>query len=389
MLAFPRILILILLISFASISAVLFTPALPGLARDFAVSEEVAQWTMSLFLVGYSIGQLPYGPLANRWGRKKAIYIGVAVAILGSLLCLIADRFWVLCLGRFLQALGSAVGLKITFTMISDQHVGPSATRALSLVMLAFGIMPGLGVAIGGFLTVSWGWKGCFVFLAIYSFLLGLLTLFLPETAQTIDSKALNISRIARGYANQFKDLFLIRHAALTGLTSALLYIFATISPYLGIETIGLTPDQFGLWSIIPSLGLFFGVLITRKLAHRQSASGAILSGILFALLGTFVMGVAFCFGYIQSWALFGSMFLIQIGDALIYTNAATHAVSHSTDKSNASAVLQFVTMSIATLGIFITGFFSPNYFLLIPISFLFISVIMTLIWLKLYINTN
>src|SRR5689334_10474305 len=86
-LSFPT---LLMLISFASVNAVLFTPALPQIADFFSISIESAQQTLGLFLIGYTLGQLLYGPLANRFGRKPALYGGVGLQILSSLLCVLA-----------------------------------------------------------------------------------------------------------------------------------------------------------------------------------------------------------------------------------------------------------------------------------------------------------
>ena len=155
---------LLLLIAFASVTGLLFTPALPELGSYFGISENKAQWTISIFLVGYCLGQLPYGPLANRFGRKKTIFIGVILAFLGSFMAYLAPNFWVFCIARFIQALGSAVGLKISFTMISDEFTGKEATKAIALLSLAFGVMPGVAIATGGFITSFAGWKGSILF---------------------------------------------------------------------------------------------------------------------------------------------------------------------------------------------------------------------------------
>ena len=383
-LKFPRILILLLLISFASISAVIFTPSLPSLAESFAISEAKAQWTISLFLIGYALGQLPYGPLANRFGRKKAIYLGIGLAICGLFISYFSDSFWMLCLGRFVQAVGSSVGFKIAFTMINDTQRKEDAAKALSLLMLAFVIMPAIGVAIGGFITVLWGWKGNIVFLGFYSVFLGLLSLTLPETAKQLDPNALQWRKIIRGYGRQFRDLHLVLYALLGGLTTALLYVFATLAPYVGILDIGMTPDKFGLWSFIPYSGLFFGILLTHRIAGNQKPQGAILSGILLALAGILAMAICFTNGWLNPWTLFLPMFAVQMGDSLIYTFASTSGVSESSDKSNASAVLQFITMAVATASIYLVGFVPPTHALLIPSSLGIIAIVMLLIWLTL-----
>jgi len=247
--------ILLLLISFASVTGLLFTPALPSLGKDLHVSESMAQWTISIFLIGYCIAQLPYGPLSNRFGRKKAIFIGVTLAIIGSLLAYWAASFPMLCIARFLQALGSGVGLKVSFTMISDLHEGPRAIRAIALLSLAFGVTPGLAIALGGFITSLAGWKGCFLFLTFYSIFIGFLSFFLPETAKHLDREALKIDKILHNYCHQFKNPKIMLYALLVSLPTSLFYIFAALAPYIGMQTIGLTPSEFGLWNLLPSAG--------------------------------------------------------------------------------------------------------------------------------------
>lgn len=99
---------LLLLISFASVNAVLFTPALPGIAYFFGISADTAQQTITWFLIGYALGQLLYGPIANRFGRKPALYAGIGLQIVSSLLCVLAGvlhQYWLLVVARFLLAL--------------------------------------------------------------------------------------------------------------------------------------------------------------------------------------------------------------------------------------------------------------------------------------------
>jgi DHA1 family bicyclomycin/chloramphenicol resistance-like MFS transporter len=126
---------LLLLISFASVNAVLFTPALPNIAQFFGINEDVAQQTMTWFLVGYAFGQLLYGPLANRFGRKPALYMGISLQMYSSLLCVLAGythTFWLLAIGRFLLALGSGVGLKMTFTLVNECYEPKIASQKIS-----------------------------------------------------------------------------------------------------------------------------------------------------------------------------------------------------------------------------------------------------------------
>lgn len=376
--------ILLLLVSFATVSAVLYTPALPQISSYFEISEGHAQWTISIFLLGYCLGQLPYGPLANHFGRKKTIYLGTALAIAGSFIAFFSNSFEILCIGRFIQAIGSAVGLKVTFTMISDQRSGASATKMISLVTLAFGITPGLSVAVGGFITSYAGWKGCFLFLAIYSVFIALISCLLPETAPEKNLQSLNLGAVFRGYARQFKDSFVVLHAFVASLSTAMIYIFQTLAPYIGIENIGLLPPEYGLWNLIPSIGLITGSFLARYLAEKSSPRVNIIGGFLLALVGTIIMGISFATDYLSPWTLFFPQLLILIGLIFAWSNASGEGLSKSTDKSNASAVFQCINIAGAVVGVYLVSRFSPRNSLLLPAAYLIALAGMLFVWLML-----
>ena len=308
--------------------------------------------------------------------------MGVILALIGSIMAFLAHEFWVLCLGRFIQAMGSAVGLKIAFTMVGDLHSGKTAIKAISLLTIAFGIMPGLANAIGGYITVLWGWQGCFLFLIFYTLVLWLFTLVLPETAKELHLDALKVRKIGPGLATQFKNPFLMSHAFLVGFSTAAIYIFATLSPYIAIQRIGMTPDAFGLWSLVPSAGLLTGALVSRLLSKR-SAQINILSGILVILLGAIALSLCFINDAINAWTLFLPMYVINIGTNLAWSNASSSGLSEATNKANASAVLQFTNVGLATIGVFLVEVVPPTTTLLLPCSFGIIIILMFATWLQ------
>lgn len=383
-LRFPRILILLLLISFATVVGLLVTPSLPQIAAHFAVSEMKAQWTMSIFLVGYALSQLPYGPIANRFGRKKAIGCGVFFALIGSLIAYFALSFEVFCLGRFLQAIGSGVGLKIAFTMVGDLQERESATKTIALLTLSFGLMPGLATAAGGYATTIWGWKGCFLLLIFYTLLLALLCATLPETAKQLQKEALQWKTISRGWLRQFKDPFIVLHAFLAGLCTSGLYIFSTLSPYISIQRIGLAPNEFGLWALIPSFGFVCGAFIARRLTGKGEIRIHILSGILVMLLGVATLSVCYINDWIVPASTFFPLFFFYLGANIVWSNAASKGLSQATDKSNASAVIQFINMGTATIAVFLIEGVPPTTTMLLPAALALLICLMFAVWFKL-----
>lgn len=384
---FPRVLILLPLITFATFLALLVAPALPQIARDFGISETRAQWMILIFMIGYSFGQLPYGPIANRFGRKKAITIGVLIALAGTVLAYFANSFWLLCVARFIQAVGSAVGLKISFTMVGDVHCRHTAIKSMCTVTMAFGVMPGIAAAIGGYITTEWNWQDCFLFHAVYILGLWGLTLILPETAHKLQEDALDLKKVIKGFIHEFKEPSVVRNAFFTGLSTSILYMFATISPYIAIDRIGLSPYEFGLWAAVPYLGIFSGSFVSSYLSDLNSSRFNMLFGVLIVVLGSAVLSTYFALNQITVWSLFIPMFFVYLGCNLIWTNAASNGLEQAQDKSNASAVIQFINVSTATVGVFLIEIVPPSTLMLLPFTLGFLSFLMIATWLRLTRN--
>jgi predicted MFS family arabinose efflux permease len=169
------------------------------------------------------------------------------------------------------------------------------------------------------------------------------------------------------------------------GLASAIIYIFGTVAPVVSIRLIGMAPDRFGLWNILPSLGLVAGTILASYLSSRQTTLNTLLYGILLMLLGAAAIGFSFSQGWILALSLFVPMFFIQTGDNLFWVNASASGLSHATDKSNASAVMQFINIGIASIGTFISMNFSPRKPMVLPIALGITVVLMLPIWFLLF----
>lgn len=380
----PPLFILLLLVSFASVFAVLFTPALPAIALSMGVSDSTAQMTMTAFLVGYALGFLPYGPIANRYGRKPALYLGASLAIFGALLAIVAgaiQAFWLLVFSRFLMALGSCVGMKIAYTMVADSCTPEQTTKRMARFVLAFAICPGLSVAIGGLLTQYFGWESCFYFLVAYGLLLLILARSLPETLRQRDLAALVPSRIAAAYLASLKNRQLVAAALLMGCGSAIIYLFASEAPFIGMEKIGLSPKNYGLLNFIPLLGMVGGSFLSHSLSGKRDLYQVILIGLLFALVPMMAMLLLFALGILTPWSLFLPMPFLYFGETLAFSNVSALAMSRATDKSNASAILNCINMSIAVSALLIFEMLPDHHpVYMMPVVFLFFGGMMLLL---------
>ncbi|MBS0625466.1 MAG: MFS transporter [Verrucomicrobia bacterium] len=389
LLRFPCNVILMILFSFLPLGAVVFTPGYPKLAQEFGLSDSATQWMMTLFLAGAALGRLPYGPLANRYGRKRALFVGLWTAFAGTALILASNSYLFLCFGRLIQALGCAVTLKIGYTMIGDLHQGAAATKIMSNSMFAYAIVPGIGTSIAGFLNDYLSWKGGFWFFLLFNLLIIGLSLLLPETIQEKDLHALKLKRIVCGYGRQFKNPFLVLWASLMGLSTGVLFIFAQEAPFVGMDLIGLTPAQYGMFYFVPAVGIASGSIFTRWLASYAGAQMAMLLGILVQFGSSILMALFFFGDWMSGWALFLPQIFMQIGDSFLFNNASSAALSEASDKSNASAIMLFINSCIGFLGNYIVGSFVPRSLFSLPAVFFAVGVIMLILWIILAISSK
>jgi predicted MFS family arabinose efflux permease len=379
----PPFITLLLLISFASVNAVLFTPALPNIAHFFKIGEDTAQQTITWFLVGYALGQLVYGPIANRFGRKPALYAGISLQIISSLLCVLAGvthEYWLLVLARFMLALGSGVGLKMTFTLVNECYEPKIASQKVSYLMLAFAITPGLGVALGGMLNTYYGWTSCFYAGAIYGLVLLFLVAHLPETQTTLNLNALKIKHLLHNYSSQFKNTQLISGGLLMGSSTSFVYIFAAIAPFIAMSVFGMSSADYGVANILPPIGLILGSIIGARLTNKYLLESIIKTGIVIAGIGAILMFVAMLMHFSILFSLFLPMIIIYFGLCFILANASTLAMSHASDKAHASAVMNFINMGLATLAVLVLSLF-PMKDLLLPTIYLVLCIVMMAIF--------
>lgn len=384
----PSALVLLFLISFGSIGGVLFTPSLPMISQYFHVGSSAAQLTVTAYLIGYALGQLPYGPLANRFGRKKTILIGVILEIIGATLAVLAapaHSFCLLIFARFLTAFGACVGLMISFTIINDYFQEQQARVLVSYLLTAFAIMPGLSVALGGVLTSYFGWISCFYFLIIYGVVIGLMSLTLPETATKLNSRALELTHIVQSYKKVLQNKKLIGYAMIMGGSTAGTYLFSGMAPFINAHFIGLTANQYGLFNIIPSAGFLVGGLLSAKMARFFAARTVILIGVVTAMFGAFCLLLLSLQNHLSAWDLFLPIAFVQMCNSLVFPNASTLATQNTEDKSSSSAVMNFLNLTTAVIFVFVGGIVPLTHAVVFPLLLVMIFSGMLLV----YRNTN
>jgi DHA1 family bicyclomycin/chloramphenicol resistance-like MFS transporter len=280
-----------------------------------------------------------------------------------------------------LEALGSSAGLVIAFTIINDHYYPTQTRRIISYLMLAFAIIPGIATLIGGTLIAHFHWLSCFYFLLIYGLLLIIPAKLLAETAIKVDQQALNINHIRRNYLAAFNNTLLRNSALFYGLTVLCVYAYAASAPFIGIKYLHIAPETYGLLGLIPYVGTALGALVSGYLSHTHSARSLVKVGAMIELIGAVLLAGAFGFNYVNVLSLIGCGFIFMFGGCLVMSNMASIASSAIEDKANASAVMNFISVSMAVCGTLLLAIIPGSAIFKLPLIFMAALILMAGVW--------
>jgi DHA1 family bicyclomycin/chloramphenicol resistance-like MFS transporter len=248
----------------------MYLPALPGIARELGVPITAVQDSLSSYFIGISCGQAVYGPLSDRFGRKPALYLGLAIFISASLGCAFTTSVWQLVVFRFLQALGGCAPLVVPRAVVRDYFDGRESVRMLSMLVLVMMLGPILAPFIGGQLLVRFGWRSVFFVLAGYGLVwLVLAAWLLPESLQPGQRRRESIAAIAATYLRILRDRVYLGWVLSGGLIFAGLLAYISGSPFVYIELFHVDPQWFGVYFGTNAIGLMIASQINRYMAGR------------------------------------------------------------------------------------------------------------------------
>jgi DHA1 family bicyclomycin/chloramphenicol resistance-like MFS transporter len=248
----------------------LYLPALPGMARELGVDIAAVQRSLPAYFIGISAGQVLYGPLSDRLGRKPALAIGLSIFVGASLGCAFATSVTQLVVFRFLQALGGCAPLVVPRAVVRDYFDGRESVRMLSMLVLVMMLGPILAPYIGGQMLVRFGWRSMFLALAGYGLVwLVLSAWLLPESLRPEQRRRASVAAIASTYLRILRDREYLAWVLSGGLVFAGLLAYISGSSFVYIELFGVSPEHFGLYFGANAVGLMIASQINRYLASR------------------------------------------------------------------------------------------------------------------------
>lgn len=263
---------LCLLSAIPAVAINLYLPALPVIGEDLDSPISSVQHTLAVFLIGVAVGQLIYGPLSDRIGRRGPLLAGLAIYTAASAACAFASDLTALIAFRLLQALGGCAAAVLGRAIVGDRFGRQEAARIFALLLVVMSAAPVLAPLIGGWLTTVLGWRAVFWVLAAMGLASTVAALFLlPESRQRSGAGLAAQETPHRAYWAALKNRHVLAYGLAFGLTAAGMLSILTAAPEVIIGVYKVSPAQFGWMFGLNSLGLALGAQVARLLLRRLS----------------------------------------------------------------------------------------------------------------------
>ncbi|CDM60832.1 MULTISPECIES: multidrug effflux MFS transporter [Rhizobium] len=330
--------ILSALMGFASISTDLYLPAMPTMAKELDANAGSMELTVSGFLIGFSLGQLLWGPLGDRFGRRLPVAAGLLLFVLGSAGCALSGSPEQMICWRIVQAVGACSGVVLSRAMVRDLYEGSRAAQMLSTLIIVMAIAPLLGPIVGGQVLAIAGWRAIFWLLVIVG-LVTLAALFtIPETLPVERRSKDSILDALRGHLRLVSNRRLLSFAAAGGFFYAGVYAYIAGTPFAFIEYYHVAPQLYGVLFALGIVGIMLANIFNARLVTsfgsrrllQVGSAGAAVSGLVLLVTGSTgwggLAGLAIPLFVFVSWS--GLIVANSIGGALQDFPAQAGAVS-------------------------------------------------------------
>ncbi len=338
----------------------ILVPALRIAALDLGASAGSMQLTISFYICGLAVGQLVYGPLSDRFGRRSVLLIGLGLYIVSGLAAALAPSAEALIAARLFQALGGSAGLVLGRAIVRDNATLSEAARRLALLNLMVTVGPGLAPLIGGALAVTAGWRSIFVVLGA----LGVASLMfawrlLPETAGLAADH--NVRTILRNYRLLVGSPTFIGYAVGGGCATTSMYAFLSAAPFIFVDQLHRPVHEIGIYLALVISGVWLGSVAASRLVGRVGLDLLLVRANLLSLVGAMIFLAAVLTNQLTVPITIGSMFLFTVGVGIVGPAALTRALSVNAHVvGSASGLYGFTQLAVGALCTALAGI-GPN----------------------------
>jgi DHA1 family bicyclomycin/chloramphenicol resistance-like MFS transporter len=348
---------LLTLITFSGTLAMhIFVPALPEAAHDLGASMGAMQMTVSVYVFGLAAGQLVYGPLADRFGRRPVLMAGLAIYTVTGAWAIFAPDVQRLIVIRLLQALGGCSGMVIGRAIVRDTALPKEAARRMAMMNLMVAVGPGVAPLLGAALASSFGWRSIFVLLAgLGAINLAFTWWLLRETRADIASA--HVSELARNYGRLLRSPAFLGFALGGGCATTSMYGFIAASPFIVTHQLGRPDYEVGIYLAVLVSGIWLGtVAATRLIPLFPIERLTVLSNLLSVIASVFLLAVV-VLGHLSVPLIVGPMFVFALGVGVASPGALSQAISVNPHViGSASGLYGFSQMGVGAVCTALTG---------------------------------
>lgn len=341
----------------------MYLPAFPDIALDLKTEVASVAISLSSFFVGISVGQLIYGPLLDRFGRKKPLYYGLALYILTSLGCLFIHTIDGLIALRFLQALGSCAAAVASMAMVRDFFPVKDSAKVFSLLILVLGTSPLVAPTVGGYVTAIFGWHSVFIILSIMAFMMMMAVAFaLPDVHKPDASISLKLKPIFKNYLTVLKIPQFYIYTFTGAVAFCGLFAYVAGSPMVFMDIYRLDAKTFGWIFAFLSVGFISASQVNSFLLRRFESQQIAMTALVVQTVTAFI----FLVFVLNAWITlpFFIMFLFIILACVGFTAPNTSALAlapFSKYAGSASALMGAVQMGLGAITSLLLGFLNTK----------------------------
>lgn len=332
------------MIALGSLSLDMYLPALPLMAESFGVETGFIANSVPAYFIGLVVGQLFYGPLSDRIGRRRPLYIGITLFIVATIACIFSPNPYVLFAARVLQALGACVTTVVTRAAIRDSLSPIQSAQAYTLMVLVMGVAPIFAPLVGSVLLFFLDWKGIFWFLCGYGVLMLLLTQFyFKETLAKENRTTSSLTKVFEQYIDLFKDKKFVLPALSGGLLMGALFVYVSSASELLMVGYGLSKLQFSIIFGMNSAGFILMTQINQVMSSKYRLVSILRVGALIQAISALCMvTLGLSFG-LDTWLplVLATIFFCVAGLGLTQPNAVAIALAFQRHRAGLASAMQ------------------------------------------------
>lgn len=344
--------LLVALGSFGPLTMSIYTPVMPSVGHDLAATADNVKLTLTTYMLGFAVGQLFYGPLSDRYGRRPVLLGGLLFFALTTFACSFAPSIGGLIGLRILQGLGAASGSVLGRALTRDAYTFQEMPLVMSWISLGQNIAPSLAPLIGGFLGEWASWRATFWFVGGFGTILFLVVLAGLGETNRHRSDRIDLSSLLRGSGEMLRDRRFLGHVLPLGFAFALNFGMLAGVPFILQEGLGFSPQEFGMIVLLSVGGFTLGTFVNNRLVGRVAPSAIIRHSGWFHVSALVVMAALSLSGVVTWWAVVGPHMLLSFGTGMIVANANAGAVGmYPRLAGTASSLAGLAQMGMGAMG--------------------------------------